>query len=204
MHVAEVLSSERAVPAIATVVVHVALLYVVAMSAGIVPKPDVLKESTYVPLEPRKETQIQEAPLISDDVPVITQRFDFPRTIPDDPIVDETPTDRTIERLVPVVKDRPDGEGVSIPTTGARIVYKTEPPYPNYSRLNHEEGVVLLRITINEMGSIGSVSVERSSGFARLDEAALKAIRQWRFAPAMRGSQAIATTTTVPVRFRLN
>jgi protein TonB len=66
-----------------------------------------------------------------------------------------------------------------------------------------EEGTVLLRVTIGTNGRVEAVEIEESSGFPRLDQAALKAIRAWRFAPATRGGQAVASWVTVPVTFQL-
>jgi protein TonB len=204
MHVAEVLSSERAVPAVATVAVHVLFAYVVATSAGIIPKLDGIKQSTYVAVDPRTPEPIEETSLVSNSEPVITQRYEFPKVIPEIAVADETLPQQPTKEITTGGIQREGGEGVSIPhISGARILSKTEPAYPNISRLREEEGIVLLRITITAFGAIGSVSVEKTSGFARLDEAAMKAVREWRFAPAMRGSEAIATTTTVPVRFEL-
>jgi protein TonB len=46
--------------------------------------------------------------------------------------------------------------------------------------------------------------VQRSSGNASLDAAALKAVRGWAFMPASRNGQNIASIVQVPVNFRLN
>jgi len=48
-----------------------------------------------------------------------------------------------------------------------------------------------------------SVSVAQSSGVAILDDAALAAVRQWRFVPAIRGGTPVQGTAEIPVRFRL-
>jgi TonB family protein len=204
MHVGEVLSSERTVPAVTTVAIHVLFAYVVATSAGIIPKPAFIDRSVFVDVPPAVVEPERNVRLISEDVPVTDVRFAHEMDPPIIPIEPERVASLVEDRGVQLTRGTGGGEGVSIPeVTGARILFKTEPAYPNISRLREEEGVVLLRITITAFGAIGSISVEKTSGFARLDEAAMKAVRQWRFAPAMRGSEAIATTTTVPVRFEL-
>ena len=206
MHVAEVLSSERAVPAVATVAIHVLFAYVVATSAGIIPKPAFIDRSVFVDVPQAEVEPERELALITDEKQVFDNSF---MHVAKEPVLDiertEVVTPPDGDRSGEVAKKFGSGEGVSIPQiSGARILFKTEPAYPNISRLREEEGVVLLRITITAFGAIGNVSVEKTSGFARLDEAAVKAVREWRFAPAMRGSEAIATTTTVPVRFELH
>ncbi|NMM29017.1 MAG: energy transducer TonB [Glaciimonas sp.] len=78
------------------------------------------------------------------------------------------------------------------------------PSYPLFSRRNREQGTVLLNIKVSAQGQAEQVQVKRSSGFSRLDEAALEAVRQWRFVPAQRGSVAVAASVVVPIVFRLD
>jgi protein TonB len=46
--------------------------------------------------------------------------------------------------------------------------------------------------------------IARSSGFERLDNAALRAVRAWRWRPMMRAGQAVAVTGDMPIPFTLN
>ena len=48
------------------------------------------------------------------------------------------------------------------------------------------------------------MTVETSAGYAALDQAAMIAVRTWRFEPARRGSEAVAVWVTLPVRFELS
>ena len=57
------------------------------------------------------------------------------------------------------------------------------PAYPEESVRMHEEGAVDVRFQLLENGSVRDLEVERSSGHARLDSAALSAARTWRFNP---------------------
>lgn len=77
------------------------------------------------------------------------------------------------------------------------------PPYPLFSRRNREEGTVLLSVRVSAQGQAEQVQIKRSSGFTRLDEAALEAVRQWRFVPAQRGQVAVAASVVVPIVFKL-
>jgi protein TonB len=106
---------------------------------------------------------------------------------------------------VPTIDEGPGGRtSVAEAVTGARIKYSPEPPYPLISRAREEEGSVLLKIMVAPDGTAGDVQVETSSGFPRLDDAAMKAVRGWKFSPAKRGSQTIAAWVSVPVTFVLN
>jgi protein TonB len=48
------------------------------------------------------------------------------------------------------------------------------------------------------------VQIESSSGWPILDEAALRAVKNWRFHPARVGGIPIPSTVTVPIRFELH
>ena len=78
------------------------------------------------------------------------------------------------------------------------------PPYPALSRRLGEQGVVLLRVLIDEQGVPLSVQVHRSSGYARLDAAAAEALRRARFRPYREGDRTRSAVALVPVRFELS
>ena len=94
-----------------------------------------------------------------------------------------------------------------LPVTAARFDadYLQNPPpvYPALSRRLREEGKVLLLVRVSAQGHAESVQVRQSSGFERLDDAAMAAVRQWRFVPARRGDEAIAASVVVPIVFRI-
>lgn len=77
------------------------------------------------------------------------------------------------------------------------------PVYPPLSRKSQEEGKVLLQVQVSANGEAESVQIKQSSGYPRLDEAAMKAVRKWRFVPARRGTEAVASSVVVPLTFRL-
>ena len=77
------------------------------------------------------------------------------------------------------------------------------PAYPTLSRRQGEEGKVLLMVRVSAQGTAEQVQIKQSSGYSRLDEAALNALRQWRFVPARRGEEPIAASVVVPIVFRL-
>jgi len=79
-----------------------------------------------------------------------------------------------------------------------------EPPvYPPLSRRLGEQGLVVVRVQIDERGLPVAVAVSVSSGFARLDEAAVRAVRAARFRPYVEGNRARAAYALVPIRFDL-
>ncbi|MPL58721.1 hypothetical protein SDC9_04263 [bioreactor metagenome] len=86
------------------------------------------------------------------------------------------------------------------------IIQKKEPVYPDEARRQGLEGKVMIKLEVLPNGRIGSVSIERSSGYESLDAAAVEAVRHWRFNPAKEtiSGSSVRCTTTVPIIFRFN
>jgi protein TonB len=80
---------------------------------------------------------------------------------------------------------------------------RTPPPYPPLSRRLGETGKVVLRVDLDETGRVSAAQVISSSGFNRLDAAALTAVKSWRCAPARRDGQAVRSVATQPFKFTL-
>jgi protein TonB len=78
------------------------------------------------------------------------------------------------------------------------------PDYPAFSRRLGEQGRVLLRVLVNVEGIAEQVEIKESSGSRRLDQAALEAVKKWRFIPAKRADQPIKGRALVPINFQLS
>lgn len=78
-----------------------------------------------------------------------------------------------------------------------------KPVYPPLSVELSETGIVRLTVHVSAEGLPTAVSVAHSSGFPRLDRAAVTAVQRWKFVPAKRGKEPIAYTFIVPVEFSL-
>lgn len=95
-------------------------------------------------------------------------------------------------------------EATSTPASfSADYLSNPAPVYPRLSRSLREQGKVLLRIRVSAQGQAEAVDLQRSSGYTRLDEAALQAVRAWRFVPARRGDEAVPAWVVVPIEFTL-
>ncbi len=87
----------------------------------------------------------------------------------------------------------------------ARFQSPPSPPvYPRRAAELGQRGVAVLRALVQPDGSTSEIVLWRSSGFVLLDDAALGAVRQWRFEPARRDGGAILAWVEIPVRFELN
>lgn len=68
---------------------------------------------------------------------------------------------------------------------------RTPPFYPAMSRRLGEQGRVVLRVELDGTGRVGSVVVSSGSGFRRLDEAAIAAVKKWRCNPVTRDGEVV-------------
>ena len=92
---------------------------------------------------------------------------------------------------------------VTAPVFNADYLRNPPPPYPPQSRRRGEQGKVELRVYVSAEGLAETVEVQSSSGSTRLDDAALEAVRAWRFVPARQGNTAVAAWVVVPILFKL-
>ena len=88
-----------------------------------------------------------------------------------------------------------------LPSSNADYLNNPPPIYPAISQRLGEQGKVLLRVLIGKNGSALRGDIEQSSGFERLDQAALRAARQWRDVPGQRDGIAEDMWYTVPIVF---
>jgi len=97
------------------------------------------------------------------------------------------------------IPDPPPTASDAVPMTG------NQPPlYPLGARRAGREGRTVLLVTLSAAGDCVEVGVEVSSGTASLDEAAISAVKTWRFHPATRNAQPVSATLRVPIQFSLN
>ena len=93
---------------------------------------------------------------------------------------------------------------VVLPRMEASRLNNPAPTYPKRSRQRGEQGTVVLHILIKADGSVGQAKLQQSSGFSRLDKAALKAIKRWRYQAARQGGKAIDYWYIQAMTFTLN
>lgn len=150
-----------------------------------------------------------------------------PKILVDDPDIRPPPPVNPKEQTVRVVVVEPDikidaqpsdpgrtitasrdGQPTQVSTFRAAVSIMgthTRPPYPFLAIRNNERGAVALRMTVSESGTVTDAVVLHSSGYPRLDAAAIAWVKaHWRYEPATRDGHPVATTADAKVDFQLN
>ncbi|MFO1374828.1 MAG: energy transducer TonB [Agitococcus sp.] len=153
------------------------------------PQPIVQKTPVLPPSE--KAITLEKTVMVEKNEPIVEK-------VSPTPVVNEPP-------VVSKVEAAPEPEPVVIPPrSDASGLNNTSPTYPAMSRRLAEQGKVLLEVLILANGTVGEIKLKQSSGFKRLDDAALQTVKQWRFQPAKRGNQAIDYWYIQPISFSLD
>ena len=102
-----------------------------------------------------------------------------------------------------------NGEGsgtaqAGAPLTQARYRETPQPSYPDSARRDGKEGRVLLRVLVDEEGRTKAIEINTSSGHDMLDQAAIEALKKWRFVPARASGKPVDTWVKVPIEFQLS
>jgi protein TonB len=85
--------------------------------------------------------------------------------------------------------------------TPPSVIKKTRPVYPQDAFIKKIEGVVEVEILIDASGRVARARIMRSVPL--LDQAAIECVKQWVFAPAVKGGRPVATTAIAPVTFTI-
>jgi periplasmic protein TonB len=92
---------------------------------------------------------------------------------------------------------------VEMPITDADYLRNPPPAYPRMSFRLGEEGTSVIRVLIGPDGQALDAQIARSSGFARLDQAAEATARSWRYVPGKRGGVPEAMWVNVPIKWEI-
>jgi protein TonB len=137
----------------------------------------------------------QKRPEIPTEAPGVKIERD-PSIAPDDPEIGDIPDPggRTIDAEVSVEVDQ-----------DARVLRKVDPKYPEAARRAQREGVVELECTVGVDGRAADIKVikEEPKGFS-FGEAAIEALKKWRFTPANKGGESVPQRVKIPIRFTLD
>ncbi|MGB4118042.1 MAG: energy transducer TonB [Polaromonas sp.] len=93
---------------------------------------------------------------------------------------------------------------VQLPVSDADYLQNSPPPYPVASVRFNEQGRTTVRVLIGANGQAERAEVAKSSGYKRLDDAAVSSVLRWRYVPGKRGGVAEPMWFEVPINWTLN
>jgi len=196
--------ASRAGVGVGILAAHLALIALLATS-GVIKTPTLVQSVAVTFLQ-------------RDDRPLDRPNFDKPTLTPihqvlvppPEVVMPTEPTSATIAATVVETPSSPptalaaSASGTAVPEmSDVAYLVQPAPRYPPESRRIREQGLVILRVLIDEGGHAKTVEVYRSSGHPRLDEAARSAVARAVFKPYMDGGVARESAAIVPVEFSL-
>lgn len=92
---------------------------------------------------------------------------------------------------------------IELPSSSADYLNNPPPRYPPLSKRLGEQGKVVIRAFIDANGTATQAEVRTSSGYDRLDQAALQTVLKWRYMPGKRAGVAEGMWFNVPINFVL-
>ncbi len=191
--------ASRPGPLIAVIGIHVVIGYVLSVSMGVIEMPKFIEPAQVVFIPEPQQTVDEPEIQVKPEIEQLAVDNPEPTLIPDEVII--PPADIPMPASENAVAATEATAGP--PAQDLKTKTRVEPTYPPAARRAGEEGTVRLRILVDERGTPRDIQIAQGSGFARLDQAAIDAVRKWRFVAASSGTQTIAAWTQVAITFRL-
>jgi len=158
-------------------------------------QPSPLSERPAPAAQTKPEAEPESAPAVSEQsAPALASadQADGAPTGPSSAANGAEPAAQAQEAVVPVM-------------ASAAYLHNPPPEYPPVSRMRHETGTVMVRVLIGVDGRAQKGRIAKSSGYPRLDDAALIAARdRWSYRLNTSGGVSRAMWFDVPIRFALN
>ncbi|MDD1779695.1 energy transducer TonB [Enterovibrio sp. ZSDZ35] len=148
------------------------------------------KDPTPTPPKPKKEVKKQE----------VVEKKPEPKEEPKEKQPEEKKQDVTSDVQMNQAKD-------NAPVLVDRPTFKVRPSQPKYPRIAKRKGMqgtVLIEVWLDEKGVQTKQAIVQSSGFDVLDEAAMSAVKKWRFNGHEENGVPLAHRVKIPVRFNLD
>lgn len=112
-------------------------------------------------------------------------------------IISSTSNIAAVPKLAPVMPKR---IRVSQGVVAGMVIHRVEPEYPRLARQAHIQGEVVMSAVISKDGTIENLQV--LSGHPLLVQAAIDAVKQWRYRPFMLSGEPVEVETTITATFR--
>jgi len=198
--------TRRGLVLLAIIAVHVGLFWL--FNSGL------SKQLVEVVLGPIETRMIEEAPQEDEPPPPPPPKIETPPPfVPPPEISIELPAEAPTRAITQTTSERPTAPPppVAAPPPVQRVAPRSDPrrplsqpQYPPASRRAGEEGTVILEVLVLENGRVGDARIKQSSGYSRLDEAALREVkRTWRLRPGTENGKPVQMWGQFAVTFKL-
>jgi periplasmic protein TonB len=166
------------------------------------PKPEPLVVTLLaLPTDPPPQVPVEEVKPVDQPKPQVSSPVQIVQIQAPSPVM---PVTVQVAPVTPPVVTPPAPSGpVNVSNLGSKMVAMTPPRYPVESRRRKEQGTVVLSLLLGLDGAVAQINLAQSSGFDRLDKAALEAVRKWRWSPTLRNGEPVAVRGTVDIPFIL-
>ena len=161
------------------------------------PKPPPPKKVELVKAKPI--VRPQPAPVLVAEAPIVSAAEPVAPPPPVGPVKESPPSPPVSVAATAPVSSAP----VQLSELSLGCPQRSEPEYPAVSRRKGEAGQVKLRVELDEDGHVTSVKVAQSSGFKRLDDAGIAAVKSWRCNAATRDGKPVRAVALQPFDFIL-
>lgn len=163
------------------------------------------------PPVPVKQAVTKPTPVTQTAPPILTVNepapaaavFVAPTPVPPAPISSPVAAPSVPVAAVASTPPAPAPAKVVLPSSDADYLNNPKPPYPPMSKRMNEQGNVMVRIYIDADGLPQKAELQRTSGFERLDQAALAVVMKWRYVPGKRGGTPEAMWMGTTIKFIL-
>jgi protein TonB len=212
--------NRRLLIATSVVLLHVGVLW--ALQSGLMRRAvdiiipgEILSEfiSPPAPPAPQPQTPVAAKPLKQETRPEVkaapTPPLPTPTPEPAPVVAAAAPTPAPAPAAIaattvaPAPAAPPAPARIELPSSDAAYLNNPKPSYPALSRRLGEQGKVVVRVLIGVDGTAQQAEIRSSSGYDRLDQAALATVRSWRYVPGRRNGMAEAMWFNVPINFVL-
>lgn len=154
------------------------------------PRPDTPAPQVETPVVPTPIVRVPAVPMIAVTSPA--------------PSPEPAPAPSTPPRPAPPAMPAPAPPVVAdLGDLSASMVSARPPSYPLASRRAREQGTVVISVRLGPDGRVDDASIAHSSGYDRLDQAALEAVRRWRWSPTVRDGAQVEVVGLVRIPFVL-
>ncbi len=156
------------------------------------PAPVKLQPAKKPVVKPKQERLITQSPVASEQKQV--------ESLPE-PVVEQAKESKPVVEAPPTqMQTGPVTLSSELSVSCPKLI---APDYPAISRRMGEEGKLVLRVELDETGHIDEAKVINSSGYERLDAAALTAVKSWQCNPSLRNGQPVRAVALQPFNFVL-